>query len=459
MNSKLVIGLTGVLFVGQMLTLSSCKKDLTTDAIGGDKARDTSAIVNNDEYAYLQAKSLKRGLGQTFQLESQVEVLAPGVTWDYNWGDGSKSNFYNSAISKKFDACGIEYVPMCWSGVDETGAAIYAKNHPTTKHILGFNEPNLKGQAQITPQEAVTRWETLRKVANANGLTMISPSMTYGNIDGWSGVGTKWLDEFFRLLGTDKAAEVKAIGVHVYQANLSTAISDLKKYYKYNKPVWLTEFCAWNSGQHPSAATAQMTFMSKILNYMEQESKVERYAWFIAKGGYSDKLDQTMYLITASGVPQLTDLGKVYVYMSTFDKTVKYPLNVRIPAEHYQACSVAEDYNSVEMEPSTDKDGYLSVKMNVGCTADYYITSSAKKMAKVQVRYSAIADRVLSVYTVDGSGNAKLLTTINAPTTGSRKWATAESNAFELPSGDTTIRLSADKANFRINWIDIIASK
>src|SRR5690554_7920222 len=92
----------------------------------------------------------------------------------------------------------------------------------------------------------------------------------------------------------------------------------------------MTEFCAWEP--YVSSITQQMNYMCDVLNYMECDPDVYRYAWFIPR--WSGPVDSYPYmqLLTKTKPYELSDLGKVYVNFSTFDKETYYIQGQKIPA-------------------------------------------------------------------------------------------------------------------------------
>ena len=406
----------------------------------------------NDGYCYIQKKSPKRGLGFSWGSVTDVDLLGPGVSWSYNWG-----NTMTTQLDSKMDEYGIEYCPMTWNAnYSATNITNYAHNHARTKHLLTYNEPNLKGQAMMTPSDAAADWPNIKQIATNAGLSIISPAMTYGTYEGWTN-GVAWLDAFFGSSGVS-VNDVDGIAVHCYYTNFKTAIDEYSRYKKFNKPVWLTEFCSWNDGQKPSAPAAQCEFMSKMINYMEQDDMLGRYAWFIARGGYASD-SRGMYLLSVTAPITLTDPGLVYANMSSFDKEAVYPMGQRIPAEHYRKCNIQEStYQSVSISPTSDKDGILQLtNMNASFCTDYMVNLDGKQNADVRVRYSTTRDNsVVGLYAVDEMSDTEtLLCTITLPTTGSRDiWRTAAAKA-NLPNGATIIRLRPVSGVSNINWIEI----
>jgi membrane carboxypeptidase/penicillin-binding protein len=75
-----------------------------------------------------------------------------------------------------------------------------------------------------------------------------------------------------------------------------------------------------------------MKYMSDALNYLEANPLVARYAWFIPRANGSIESYPYMQLLTKTTPYALSELGKVYVNMSTQDKSIYYPEQQKIPA-------------------------------------------------------------------------------------------------------------------------------
>ena len=99
-------------------------------------------------------RSAKRGVAFNFNYVSDLPLLSPYITWDYNWGNNTNEN-----AALWFDAYEIDYCPMCWNGNYSTDKIrAYVAAHPKTKYLLAFNEPNLTDQANMTPAQAAALW-------------------------------------------------------------------------------------------------------------------------------------------------------------------------------------------------------------------------------------------------------------------------------------------------------------
>lgn len=401
-------------------------------------------IVDSDEYAYLQKKSPKRGVSFSWQLDAEFDVLGSAVSWSYNW-----SNTYPSSQEGKYNQYGITYMPMCWNATySATDIKKYFDSQTDNKYLLGFNEPNLVGQANMTPTQAAGHWADVVSLAQESGAKLISPALNWGTLSGYSD-GVYWLDKFFEQVDIN---QIHAIGVHIYMGSAKTMLSDLQRYKKFGKPLWLTEFCGWDG---ISSSVGQCTFMTQSINALEQDDQVERYAWFIPKWMTSTEASPYQQLITKSNPPALTERGFIFVNMSTFDKSVVYPCGKRIPAEHYYACSVSETYSSVDVIRTTDIDGILQLEgLSTSQSVDYQMALSSSA-TKFQLRYTATRQSALDVLTVDANGAETLLTTVDCPTTGDKaSWVTIES-PINVDGGTKIVRLRPSKGLLRINWFKI----
>ena len=285
-------------------------------------------------------------------IEEDMNLLVPGISWFYGWGTSP-----DSAVSTIADQKKLAFVPMVHrsaSNLDDVRK--YVRAHPDVKYVLAYNEPNFYDQANMTPAQAAEHWPKLKALAQDLGLKIVSPAMNYGTMTGY-GNPTKWLEEFF---GTDgnkgfpgvSLDDVDAIAVHLYNDFGNNVRQYIDRFRKFGKPVWMTEFCAWDdkNGQYFTTPEFQIGFMSQAVIYMELDPLVERYAWFIPKGGKFasendfpwNKLLTAVNPAASPNLPTLTELGKVYVNMSACDKTVYFVPGEVIPAKDFSGSNISE---------------------------------------------------------------------------------------------------------------------
>lgn len=417
--------------------LSSCEKK---DSGGGN----TDPIIDSDDYAYLQGKSAKRGVGFNWQSEFDIQLLQSAVCWSYNWSSNCENEV--SVLLKNY---GITYFPMAWNAnYNKASITKWVATHPESDFILAFNEPNLKDQANMTPKQAAGYWPDLLNFAKSLNLKLTTPAMNHGTVAGYNDP-IKWLDEFFSQPGVS-VNDVDAVAIHIYMNNVTAMMNDLTTYKKYGKKIWLTEFCSWDA----ATSATQIQFMSTAFNALEQDPDVERYAWFIPRGGYVTEGKPFMQLLTKTYPSSYTERGRAFMYLSTFDKSVVYPLGKRIPAEHYRACSIAEDFTSVPVALTTDVDGMLQLDgLSPATSVDYQVAFNGESNAKFQLRYASGRDSKLDVFTVSADGSESLWFSMDAPKTGGANYWTTIEQAVSLPNGTKVIRLRPSSGLLRVNWI------
>jgi hypothetical protein len=217
--------------------------------------------------SFARASSLpgKKGACMTLLDEAQhlpkIQSLLP--YWNYRWG--------RERINAQPE--GIEFLPMQWGGatdsatlqqlLDEQVAPYISTGQ--TKHFLGYNEPDQKGQANMSVERALELWPQLE----ALGLPLVSPSCANPH-------GT-WMEQFMGN-ATESCLRVDWIGYHWYGgAQVSDFQAGLERIYeKYGLPVLVTEFapCDWAAA---TAADNQYTqhdvldFAKVVLPWMEAQ--------------------------------------------------------------------------------------------------------------------------------------------------------------------------------------------
>ncbi|MBO4454349.1 MAG: hypothetical protein J5761_04765 [Paludibacteraceae bacterium] len=377
-------------------------------------------------------KSAKRGVAFSFTQVTDLPLLSPYISWDYNWG-----NTPTDEAATWFDANEMDFCPMCWNGnysADKIRTFVAA--HPKTQYLLAFNEPNLTDQANMTPAKAAELWPPVVALAKELNLKLVSPAMNYGTLAGYNDP-IKWLDEFFAQPGVS-IDDIYAISIHCYMSSASSVQGYVEKFEKYNKPIWMTEFCAWDP--IPGSVNTQMDYMCSVLNYLEKRPSVERYAWFIPRT--SGKVDSAPYmqLLTHDYPAELTELGKMYCYFSPMDESVWLRTTRPILAGEY--VSVAN--NAMPLRPSTDAevlqqvghDGLMVTNFAQGQSISYqlYLPQDG---SQITLRYCGYSNSICEIL-VDGESKNFL----EMPRNGSSTEWTAASISLPVKAGCHTITLT-----------------
>ncbi|MFE9603058.1 sigma-70 family RNA polymerase sigma factor [Streptomyces hokutonensis] len=215
------------------------------------------------------ASGAKKGVGVwTFGGVSQA-LAASGASWYYTWST------QHSGITTPSSG---SFVPMIWGAKSVTDASL-AQARSYGPYLLGFNEPDMAQQSNMTVEQALQLWPKLM----AAGRILGSPAVAYGG-DTAGG----WLDRFMSGAGT-KGYRVDFITLHWYGGDFRTpqAVRQLTSYLaavyaRYHKPIWLTEYALidFSQGTRFPSAQQQADFVTASTKALDGLSYVQRYAWF-----------------------------------------------------------------------------------------------------------------------------------------------------------------------------------
>lgn len=341
----------------------------------------------------------KRGVAYHFcgwdSVEGATDLseLQPGLRWYYNWSSMPlRCDDYTGVGSVSAITSGtVEFVPMAWGLankgeqcaeggpcflVDERRGGVscpevcaevdwsmrsdgpcYACYHesvsrsdfmhdipPNARHLLGYNEPNFKEQANLTPQIAAQGWQHVQWVADQRNLQLVGPATNFCDptpgahhagacieaVDGHRMFGLAWLERFYDACTEQGAAgfdcRIDYQAVHAYSCKSVTGVIELMKgkaglktvtephcnngiadedefgvdcggntctacsehaREMFSKPVWLTEF-ATDAGEcdvegREALVERTLEFMDRELPLLDNDPYVYRYAWFMPK--------------------------------------------------------------------------------------------------------------------------------------------------------------------------------
>lgn len=231
----------------------------------------------------------KRGIAWDLDTLADAHLLAKGVHWWYNWSPSPRT-----AVNGGSAAVGMEFVPMVWS------AANLGSSLTPSSAVLGFNEPDIGGQANMSPQTAATAWTSVEDMARKSNIPkLVSPAIAYQ---------ASWLSQF---LSSCAGCQVDALALHVYATSAQKVLDQVHAVEALNKskPVWLTEFACEDFGTTPPTTCSlsqQKALMQGVIPQLESDPSVERYAWF---SGTDTNVPNSQ--IIQNG--QLTELGQMYV--------------------------------------------------------------------------------------------------------------------------------------------------
>lgn len=165
----------------------------------------------------------------------------------------------------------LEFVPMLWGErqVSQWDATINQTiQELNVTHVLGFNEPEISGQSDISPSDAASLWKAHIEPLKAQGIRLGSPAPSSAP------KGKQWLLDWMDACGG--GCTVDFIAVHYYDINSTQFMEYLEDYHNtFQRPVWVTEwacqvgtisdFCDWLETKKFTLRTST-TQMSNVLN-------------------------------------------------------------------------------------------------------------------------------------------------------------------------------------------------
>jgi Glycosyl hydrolase catalytic core len=193
-----------------------------------------------------------------------------GASWYYDWTATPNGIATPAKVS---------FIPMIWGAANVTTATL-AEVRQEGPILLGFNEPDMSGQANMTVAKALGLWPKLM----ATGMTLGSPAVAYD-----AATPGGWLDQF--MAGAKaRHYRVNFITVHWYGGDFRTtqAVQELETYLeaiwaRYRLPIWVTEFAltsfSGSTASYPTEAQ-QAAFLTAATKMLDSLSYVHRYAWF-----------------------------------------------------------------------------------------------------------------------------------------------------------------------------------
>eukprot|EP00746_Dinoflagellata_sp_MGD_P137267 gnl/MRDRNA2_/MRDRNA2_71085_c0_seq1.p1 gnl/MRDRNA2_/MRDRNA2_71085_c0~~gnl/MRDRNA2_/MRDRNA2_71085_c0_seq1.p1 ORF type:complete len:292 (+),score=44.02 gnl/MRDRNA2_/MRDRNA2_71085_c0_seq1:35-910(+) len=227
-----------------------------------------------------------------------MKLLGPNH-WFYGWGK-EPADTYKPGCARQHDS---GFIPQMWGG--KKASSWTDPVYVPADALLGFNEPDGKDQAKMTPQEAADAWPKLEARAAELGIQRIgSPCAKTASFNNGGNNALKWYDEFFSLC-TD--CKIDFLVVHSYKTKAPTAIQLFKDLYdRYQLRMWVKEF---NAGGKWTGKPMKdhLTLMSELVPWMENSSFIERYAWMSTRN-----VKFTASTLIDSNTNALTDLGKKY---------------------------------------------------------------------------------------------------------------------------------------------------
>ncbi len=248
------------------------------------------------------------GAGKNADQMAKLEAL--NIGWYYNWGFPA----YDPNAK-------IEAVAQFWGGAPNVSTINYYKKlaeQGSYKNLLGFNEPDLASQSNLTVDSAIASWKNVEDLADAIGARLGSPApASYGS--------GGWLDQFMTKT-KENNMRVDFIALHCYQMfgnlkqvdNLKSMLTGI--YDKYQIPIWLTEFGAIDTSAWYGSSNILCTQENAVLyctaasEMLESLGFIERYAWFVDNYGQhgNDRPKEGLWSALYNDDDTISETGKAY---------------------------------------------------------------------------------------------------------------------------------------------------
>jgi len=177
------------------------------------------------------AKTLSTKRGVPYNDVDAVAPFAGKISWAYNWGSSPDGTLPS----------GVQYIPMMWSpsnGGTTWNAAATSAIASGSDTLLGFNEPDLGAQANLSVDAAVKGWNSLMEPFKCKA-RLAAPAVTNGGAP----MGLTYLKSF---LAACSGCTIDVVPIHWYDS--PTNVAYFKQYIADayaaggNRPLWITEF-------------------------------------------------------------------------------------------------------------------------------------------------------------------------------------------------------------------------
>ena len=386
-----------------------------------------------------QVQSRKRGIAVNSNMSAaDFQALAPGVSWFYDWGINNWTVPSGVAMS---------YIPMVWSDYSGYQSAISsylaAGNRPW--RVFAINEPNLQGQAFMTPAATATAFLQVQAICAPYNISVICPHMAEGTAANQSITAydpiqgsnvtytteTPYLQAFMYYCGSSPPPGMSdhsygGYGDLTYWTGLMH--TDFP-----TQTVWVTEFNPSGISGGISSSAQVLANLIPSVDYCERTPWIEGYSWFMSRinGDSYDSL-----LTSTSGV--LTPAGQAYVQMPVHETNLYYRIPGQLQADRYVTM------NQMNIAPTTDTNGLADmISAAAGGSLNYNLQVDTAGSYPLDFRVGGAPGQI-SVY--EGS---TLLGTANVTQS---SWSTV-STTVTLPAGTQTLEVVLSANGQHLNWM------
>lgn len=225
-------------------------------------------------------ESTKKGVGMPYA--DCDELAALDIKWEYSWS------------SETWNCPGVENVPMVW------GNYVPKAVGGNSQWLMGFNEPDLPDQSNISVDVAVSLWRSIEQ--SYADRKLLAPVPSHLHPDWIVLFNTAYVAKYHQ------APRLDALAVHCYLPTADECIALVQQFEDWAAAwdvpeVWVTEFSFVDTKEE-----------KQFVRYLQADPLVTRFAWFALsyRGSetWAPARDSQAPLVDASG--KLTAWGSTY---------------------------------------------------------------------------------------------------------------------------------------------------
>src|SRR5260221_1205460 len=382
-------------------------------------------------------QSRKRGIPANSLSAADFRILAPGISWYYNWGA--------TPLSKPADVT-MDFIPMAWNGSPgfQTSISSYlaAGNRPW--RVFALNEPNFNTQAYMTPSNAAITFEQVKAICDPHNRPGPAPHMAIGTacnqsitaydpIQGSNVTYTfqePYINAFLYYCGAGHPAGVSSDS-YGGSGEVTWLMNLMHTDYR-TETVRMTEFKG--NGATDAAVLADLI---PSVDFCERTPWIEGYSWFMARISG----DAHNSILAASGV--LTAAGQAYVQMPVHDPNLFYRIPGRLQAERYVTL------NQMNIVPTTDVDRLADM-----------VSAAAVRSLAYNIQVDSPGGYVMNFRVANVAGVIKVYhggTLLGTTTVTSGAWSTVSTTVL-LAAGAQTLHVVLGSNAQHLNWMEFVAN-
>jgi hypothetical protein len=223
--------------------------------------------------------SLKRGVG-VFAAPACTDLANLKAAWYLNWRV-SPDPTCGGANADKF-------VPRIYGANEMPLLAQAIANAQASGWLIGFSEPNLPWQGNMSPVQGAILWKQIENAAIPAGIKLVSPSPNQYNPGQADPYGYLWLwamVDAYKSQNGGQSPHFDAIGWNIYKRTPGEIEAYLTARHNegltrgYDVPIWVLEYGGecWNSA---SGNTGNQSIMTMTTAWLDSIPWIGRYAWF-----------------------------------------------------------------------------------------------------------------------------------------------------------------------------------